>query len=354
MLESIGGLFMRVVCIDDEQISLQYLQIQLEKVSYVEVIAMFTNPYEGKHFILNEEVDVVFLDIQMPEINGIQLAEILLEKKPNLIIVFVTAYEMFAIDAFQLNALDYVVKPINADRLQQTIKRIEKQLRQQVNDTLSPQQLLRIKVAPFLAFEIEPDVFEPIEWRTKKSQELFLYLLQNNNELIEKSSLIEILWSDYDLGSVYDLLYTTIYNVRKHLRPFNEHIILKNCADGYILELKQVEIDLIKWEEVLDTLGNVDESTVALYENTMQLNRGMYLANNDYIWLEGERYRLERLWVHTAAQIAFYYMNVGKLTEAMKWYDDIIERHPTMEEAHFNLMKLYEANGDFYVNDAAI
>src|SRR5690625_6389776 len=65
--------------------------------------------------------------------------------------------------------------------------------------------------------------------------------------------------------------YTTLFR--------SEHIILKNCADGYILELKQVEIDLIKWEEVLDTLGNVDESTVALYENTMQLNRGMYLAN---------------------------------------------------------------------------
>jgi len=79
----------------------------------------------------------------------------------------------------------------------------------------------------------------------------------------------------------------------------------------------------------------------------MKLNNGSYASNYDYIWLESERHRLDQLWAYKANQIVAYYMKVGKITDAIQWCYTILERYPTIEEVHFNLMKLYEANGDF-------
>lgn len=338
---------MRVVCIDDEQLSLKYVQRQLSKIHNVDVLATFTNPFEGKQFVIEQNVDVALLDIQMPQINGIELAEQLLEKKPNLIIVFVTAYSSFAVEAFQLNAIDYLVKPIKLERLQVTMKRIEKTMASKEQEVKEPSNMLKLKVVPFLAFEVEEEVFKPLRWKTAKSQELFLYLLQNSGVLVEKSAILELLWGDYEVEKAYALLYTTIYNVRRQLKPYNNHIILHNRSDGYFLELHQVEVDMKKWEQELEKLPPVSGLTIDTYEEVMRWHKGTYLAHYDYTWLEGERHRLDRLWIHTANQIAAYYVEKDNVTKAISWYNNVLDRFPIMEETHFNLMKLYEDNSDF-------
>lgn len=120
---------MEIVCIDDEHLALSYIERQLAKIVGTEIVGTFTNPLEGKAFILQNNPDVVFLDIDMSPINGMEIAEQLLEKKPELIIVFVTAYERYAVEAFELNATDYIVKPLRFERLEVTIKRIRTSLR---------------------------------------------------------------------------------------------------------------------------------------------------------------------------------------------------------------------------------
>lgn len=118
---------MRVVCIDDEDLALRLLERQLEKSSEMEIVGTFTNPLEGLDFIIGNEVDVVFLDIDMSPINGMGIAEKILEKLPETIIVFVTAYESYAVEAFELDAIDYILKPVKASRLRATVDRIHKQ-----------------------------------------------------------------------------------------------------------------------------------------------------------------------------------------------------------------------------------
>src|SRR5690606_38514667 len=115
---------MRVILVDDERLALDYLERQLMKLDEVMILGKYTNPFMGKEQILQQDVDVIFLDISLPEINGIELAEQILEKKPDIHIVFVTAYNEHAVKAFELNALDYIVKPIIAERLAITMKRV--------------------------------------------------------------------------------------------------------------------------------------------------------------------------------------------------------------------------------------
>lgn len=339
---------MRVVCIDDEHLSLTYIERQLQKVDDIDVIGTFTNPLEGKEFISSaQKLDAVFLDIEMSPINGIELADQILEEHPEIFIIFVTAYESFAVRAFEINAMDYLVKPVTMERILATINRIKKEIEEKNRHAIDPSTHLKVRVAPYLAFEVKPKIFEPLQWRTSKSQELFVYLLQNNGMVVEKSSIIDLLWNEYDMERAYSLLYTTIYNIRKRLKDFSQYIILHNHAYGYLLELRDVEIDMEQWERQLEKLSNINSSSISAYEKVMKDYPGVYLSDYDYTWLEAERHRLEKLWVHTAAQLAAYYMKANQFHEAVRWYNEIVGYYPMTEEAHFNLMKLYEANGEF-------
>src|SRR5699024_3384262 len=119
---------LNVMLIDDEQLALDFLERQLSKIDHIEEVGKYITPMVGKDNVLEIKVDAVFLDVNMPGINGIDLAGQILELKPDIIIVFVTAYDQYAVDAFELNALDYIVKPIELERLKRTIRSEERRV----------------------------------------------------------------------------------------------------------------------------------------------------------------------------------------------------------------------------------
>ena len=117
---------MKAILIDDESLALDFLESQINKVSDITIVHKFVEFKLSRDAKLLEEIDIVFLDVEMPGMNGIQLAERLLEIKPTLIIVFVTAFHDYAVQAFDLDSLDYLVKPVQLNRLEKTIDRIKK------------------------------------------------------------------------------------------------------------------------------------------------------------------------------------------------------------------------------------
>ncbi|GGF29237.1 LytR/AlgR family response regulator transcription factor [Flavobacterium limi] len=133
---------MKINCliIDDEPLAINVIKNYLEPVENFEIINTFSNPIEGLNFLKNNKVDVIFLDINMPVLDGINFIKSL-ENPPILIIT--SAYSQFAIETYELDVLDYLVKPIEFPRLMKTLNKISKRLNtssnvQQENNPESP------------------------------------------------------------------------------------------------------------------------------------------------------------------------------------------------------------------------
>lgn len=113
----------RIKCIllDDELPGLTYLKMLCEQLPELEIIKTYNNPSLFLSELGQHDFDVCLMDIEMPDINGLQLAQLLKGKQ----IIFITAYKDYAADAFDLNAIDYIRKPYNKERLQQSIDKLK-------------------------------------------------------------------------------------------------------------------------------------------------------------------------------------------------------------------------------------
>jgi DNA-binding LytR/AlgR family response regulator len=113
----------KALLIDDEPLALDLLESHISKTTGIEVIAAFTNPIEALQQIDQLQPDVVFSDIQMPELNGVQFTKILGNKVP---VIFTTAYDNYALEGYELDIVDYLLKPINLERFQRAVEKLKK------------------------------------------------------------------------------------------------------------------------------------------------------------------------------------------------------------------------------------
>jgi len=117
----------RTILVDDEPLAIQGLQLRLEPHEDVEIIETCLNGREAIRAIKTHKPDLVFLDIQMPGFDGFSVIQGLMEVEPPLF-VFVTAYSDHALRAFQADAVDYLMKPVDEDRLADTLERVRQRL----------------------------------------------------------------------------------------------------------------------------------------------------------------------------------------------------------------------------------
>ncbi|MFD2099441.1 LytR/AlgR family response regulator transcription factor [Flagellimonas iocasae] len=113
----------RCIIVDDEPLARKVLVKHADQIDNLEVVAVCTNAVEAFCHLQKGNIDLVFLDIKMPKINGLELLESL---NPTPLVVFTTAYREFAIKAFELDAIDYLLKPISLGRFMKTITKANK------------------------------------------------------------------------------------------------------------------------------------------------------------------------------------------------------------------------------------
>jgi two-component system response regulator LytT len=114
------------VVADDEQLAREELCFQLARIEGVEIVSQAADGLAALEEIARHEPDVAFLDVQMPGLTGFEVAKRLLEEGTDLAVVFVTAFDHRAIEAFEVNAVDYVLKPVEPTRLEQAVHRVRK------------------------------------------------------------------------------------------------------------------------------------------------------------------------------------------------------------------------------------
>lgn len=144
---------MNVVIVDDEHLAIEEMVFQLSLFEDIHISNTYMDPEKAYDYIMNHDIDVLFLDIQMPGINGLKFAKkILLEK--NVHIIFVTAFTEYAVFSYELDAVDYLLKPINNARLAKALEKVNlNRLRQK------PQKVMK----DFLLI-YENEVLKPIKY----------------------------------------------------------------------------------------------------------------------------------------------------------------------------------------------
>ncbi len=150
----------KAIIIDDEYLAISELDLMLKAFPSIEVIHKSEKAKEAVLSVNQLKPDVIFLDINMPGMSGFELLENL-EEVPD--VIFVTAYDEYAIKAFEINALDYLLKPINPDRLSEAIERMEKRTNQSeekdANERLSMDKRIFIKDGEKCYFVPLADIF---------------------------------------------------------------------------------------------------------------------------------------------------------------------------------------------------
>ncbi|MEA3314320.1 MAG: LytTR family DNA-binding domain-containing protein [Campylobacterota bacterium] len=125
---------MKILIVDDEKLASSRVKRILNEIGY-EDITIFNDSKDALSNISKNRYDIVFLDIQMPNITGIELANIILQFEPKTFIIFQTAYEKFAIDAFKVGGVDYILKPTIKESIENSINKVKTYLQTTPNDS---------------------------------------------------------------------------------------------------------------------------------------------------------------------------------------------------------------------------
>ncbi|WP_342545643.1 response regulator [Lysinibacillus sp. FSL K6-4013] len=343
---------MRIVLVDDEYLPLTRLKTLLEKsnVSGIEIVGEYTNSFELLKDIEILQPNVVFLDIVMPDMDGLALGEKIQEIVPNVEIVFTTGFDQYAIDAFNLHAIDYLLKPVQISRLEKTLERLD-QINNKVKE-IKP-RLTVIKLFGGLHVVLPDGRTQPIKWRTSKAKELFAYMLEHKNEMIFRDTILELFWPESDIDKASKQLYTAIYTIRKTLKNYGvEGVKISSplLSSGYKLVVENIVVDVEQWLSRLKLLPPIQQTTVDEHEQVFQMYTGDYLGDCDYLWAESERERLRRLWLYHAQQLSEFYIKNESYIAAIKVQEKVQALFADAEDNYFTLMKLY----DLLNNTAAV
>ncbi|BAQ09592.1 putative response regulatory protein [Bacillus sp. OxB-1] len=329
----------RAIIVDDEPLALQHMKLKLIETGHVEVIQTFFNPLAALEEMKKLDFHVAFLDIEMPGLSGLDLAEYIQEWNPSIYIVFATAYRDYAIQAFELHSIDYVLKPIIKDRIDKTITRIRDHI-------LLTAELPVQEIPPSLRIECfrEFAVYhqnEPIKWKTAKVKELFAFFIMNYNSPINRDSLIDTLWPETDYQKAKIQLHTSISHLRKTLNALGYPNAITFSNQSYSLQLPAFQCDAHELEQLVDDMPKLEENNVQVVERIIQQYQGDFLELNSYDWSITKAQELRLSILQLLQTMVHYFSNHHEPHKKQHYLQRMCQLNPYSEDGVRQLMQHY-------------
>jgi len=250
---------MKILLVEDEELQLTRLQNAVEKVLTEGEYLTYTNPVQAWEENADNKIDIAFLDIEMPVISGIQLAKNLKRVNPQINIIFVTAYEHYALAAYNLHASGYVTKPVS-----------EQKVRKEVEGLRYPvaiQATKRLQVKCFGNFEVFCNG-TPVKFARSKSKELFAYLIDREGAEINVNELNAVLWEEDHKSYLRNL----IADVQTTLKAVGAEDVFVKRRNGCYIDPSKIDCDAYAYKKN-------DPDAIRAY-------RGEYMAQYDWAVFE--------------------------------------------------------------------
>ena len=235
---------MKVILVDDEQLNLVRLQNEAKKaLPEGSEIFVYNNPLEALKESKNQQIDIAFLDIEMPGLNGIQLAKELKKINPTINVIFVTAYDSYALDAYKIHASGYLSKPVKAQKIAEELEALRHPINLKSNK--------RISVKCFGNFEVFVDG-NPLKFKRSKSKELFAYLVDREGATANINELNAVLWEEDHKSYLRNLIADIQQSLKDvgcsdvFIKRHNECCIDPNKIDCDAYEYKKNNLDAVR------------------------------------------------------------------------------------------------------------
>lgn len=337
---------MKVWLIDDERPCLDELAWLLKQYTDLELAGMDTDPVKALCSIAERPPDAVFLDIDMPKIDGLELALRIQEQCHGVIVIFVTAHAQYALDAFKAHPLDFLLKPVRRARLDDCVTHLRKQYAL-LHPEGSEKRTLSLRC--FGAFELICE--NEIKWGTRRVRELLLYLIDRNGSPASKPELLDVLFGGQDDKSTVHNLYMTIYRLKSLLYTLDPERKLIRLTEENALILAPGVCDFTDFMRFARENGLITEENAMEAVNALSMCRGPYLEREGLEWTAESANEAESEYERIALGLGSCYIAVGRLPEAESVLTALLLRNALCEEAHTLLldMALQSGSRDAYL-----
>jgi len=330
----------KTIVIDDEWYNLEETSEFIEKTNYFHVEGKYQNPLKALEEVTLTNPQVAFIDIELPEIDGITLAEKLLEINPSIIIVFITSYNQYAVQAFDLNAIDYILKPIKIERFNRMVEKIKNEIGYRMKSTSKT-----LKIRCFSHLEVAIDDI-PVKWERARAEELFAYLLMHHGSYVHKEKIIEDIWRGYEPEKAMKILQTSVCKIRNLFSSIKNVVRLDYSGNRYCLIIDDGECDYFQVEQALTNYKTNDQSTFDTVRSACILYGSGFLTDDGYIWsMEKDRELQEDILVDLN-EIVNSYIAEGKSDKTIRILKLISKLAPFDEKTNCMIIKIYNESSN--------
>jgi two-component SAPR family response regulator len=336
---------MNVILVDDEKSMLLIMKKMILRIPGIEITGAFQSSSEAYEFIKENMVDIAFIDIKMPEESGLDFARRTMSEFEKINIVFLTSHKEYALEAFDVHAVDYIVKPVSKKRLEDTLKRISEKYTFTMPNSYGHDSV-KLSVYCLGRLDIRCLDFGIVHLNSSKSLELLSYLILNKGEFVSKWRVMEDVFAEMPPHNAEIYLNTAIYRLRKALEQHEMKSSVISLNEAYRIDIKDIYIDFIDFDNRVSSLYILNESNIEDAIETEKLFVGQLFGDKGYHWSLPENERLCEVHWNFSKELASYLLVNNRLTTSLQILKNMERKDVLDEEVNSLLMRLHAAKGD--------